>query len=79
LTLTDRTHSDVPVQTVIFPLPAGKDLPPLPNFDINSPIDPERIPGVKVIDAAIAPGLTSSTYVYTRESVHRNLYSIPVP
>jgi Tol biopolymer transport system component/DNA-binding winged helix-turn-helix (wHTH) protein len=79
LTLTDRTHSDVPVQTVIFPLSAGKDLPPLPNFDIDSPIDPQRIPGVKVVDAAIAPGLTSSTYVYTRESVHRNLYSIPVP
>ena len=79
LTLFDRTHGDVPEQTVVFPLPAGRDLPPLPDFRIDSPVDIKSIPGVKVIDAAIAPGFSTSTYVYTRESVHRNLYSIPVP
>jgi hypothetical protein len=34
---------------------------------------------VKVIDAVISPGATTADYVFTRASVHRNLYSIPVP
>ena len=75
----ERTGGHVPVQTIVFPLPTGRDLPTLPDFNVDSPIDPGKIPGVKVIDAAIGPGLTSSAYVYTRQSVHRNLYSIPVP
>jgi Tol biopolymer transport system component len=64
LTLSDRTRGHVPLQTVVFPLSAGRELPTLPDFDINSPIDAGKIPGVKVIDAAIAPGFSSSTYVY---------------
>jgi len=27
----------------------------------------------------ISPGATTSVYVFTRTSVHRNLYSVPVP
>ncbi|MGD0222585.1 MAG: protein kinase [Terriglobia bacterium] len=75
----ERARGHVPVQTIVFPLPTGRDLPTLPDFNVDSPIDPGKIPGVKVIDAAIGPGLTSAAYVYTRQSVHRNLYSIPVP
>jgi hypothetical protein len=37
------------------------------------------LPGVKVIDEVISPGATTSVYVFTRTSVHRNLYSIPLP
>jgi len=79
LTLSERTRGIAPYQTVIFPLPAGRDFPTLPDLGIISPTDPGKPPGVKVVDAAIAPGFSSSTYVYTRESVHRNLYSLPVP
>ena len=66
-------------RTLVFPLPHGRDLPPLPPSGINSAEDAGRLSGVKVIDAVISPGPTTSVYVFTRTSVHRNLYSIPVP
>ena len=66
-------------RTLVLPLPHGRDLPPLPPSGINSLEDAGRLPGVKVIDAVISPGATTSVYVFTRTSVHRNLYSIPVP
>ena len=66
-------------RTLVFPLPHGRDLPPLPPSGINSLEDAGRLPGVKVIDAVISPGPTTSVYAFTRTSVHRNLYSIPVP
>jgi Tol biopolymer transport system component len=66
-------------RTLVFPLPHGRDLPPLPPSGINSTEDVGRMPGVKVIDAVISPGPTTSVYAFTRTSVHRNLYSIPVP
>jgi Tol biopolymer transport system component len=65
-------------RTLVLPL-YGRDLPPLPPSGINSPEDVGRLPGVKVIDAVISPGATTSAYVFTRTTVHRNLYSIPLP
>jgi serine/threonine protein kinase len=66
-------------RTLVFPLPHDRDLPSLPPSGINSAEDAGRLSGVKVIDAVISPGATTSVYVFTRTSVHRNLYSIPVP
>jgi eukaryotic-like serine/threonine-protein kinase len=66
-------------RTVVLPVPHGRDLPPLPLSGINSPEDVKGLPGVKVIDAVISPGASTSVYVFTRNSVHRNLYSIPLP
>ena len=66
-------------RTLVLPVPHGKDLPPLPPSGINSPEDVKGLPGVKVIDEVISPGATTSVYVFTRTSVHRNLYSIPLP
>ncbi|MGO9310927.1 MAG: protein kinase domain-containing protein, partial [Spirochaetia bacterium] len=66
-------------RTLVLPVPHGRDLPPLPPSGINSPEDVGRLSGVKVIDAVISPGASSSAYVFTRTSVHRNLYSIPLP
>jgi hypothetical protein len=66
-------------RTLVLPIPHGRDLPPLPSSGINSPEDVKGLPGVKVIDQVISPGATASVYVFTRTSVHRNLYSIPLP
>jgi serine/threonine protein kinase/Tol biopolymer transport system component len=66
-------------RTLVLPVPHGRDLPPLPPSGINSPEDVKGLPGVKIIDEVISPGATTSVYVFTRTSVHRNLYSIPLP
>jgi len=79
LTLYDRSHGVVPVRSLVFHLQAGRNLPPLPDFGINSSIDPGKLPGMDVIDHEIAPGFTQSTHTFTRKSVHHNLYSIPLP
>ena len=79
LTLNDVSHGAVPVRSLIFPLRAGRDIPALPDFGINSPADAGKLPGVEVMDIETAPGFTASACLFTRTSVHRNLYSIPVP
>ncbi|MGO8735744.1 MAG: hypothetical protein ACLQVM_23455, partial [Terriglobia bacterium] len=66
-------------RTIVLPVPPGGDLPKIPPSGINSAEDAGRLSGVKVIDAVISPGATTSVYVFTRTSVHRNLYSIPLP
>jgi Tol biopolymer transport system component len=66
-------------RTIVLPAPHGGDLPKIPLSGINSPEDAKGLPGVKVIDEVISPGATTSVYVFTRTSVQRNLYSIPVP
>jgi len=66
-------------RTLVLPLPHSRDLPPLPPSGFSSPEDVKGLPGAKVIDEVISPGATTSVYVFTRNSVHRNLYSIPLP
>ncbi len=79
VTTGENTQGIAPYQTLILPLPPGSDLPATSDLDMNSPSAHGLPPEAKVVDAVIGPGLTSSAYVYTRRSVHRNLYSIPVP
>jgi hypothetical protein len=46
------------------------------------PSEPEilKLPGVRVIPLRnVVPGPTADIYAFTRESVQRNLYRIPVP
>jgi serine/threonine protein kinase/Tol biopolymer transport system component len=78
LTEYERSHGEEPVRSLIFPLRAGRDLPALPDSGINSAVEVANSSGVEVVDTAIAPGFTTSAYVFTRSSVHRNLYSIPL-
>ena len=67
-------------KTFVFPLTPGR---PLPESFINglpSEQDIVKLPGVRVIASTDAvPGRTADTYAFTRESVQRNLYRIPVP
>ncbi len=68
------------VKTFVIPLTPGR---PLPESFINglpSEQDIVKLPGVRVIASAdVVPGRTADTYAFTRESVQRNLYRIPVP
>ena len=66
---------------VIAP-PAGKSLPALPPSGIRSAEDLQGLNVVSVIDmtgiSVFAPGPNPSTYAYTRLTVQRNLFSIPL-
>jgi serine/threonine protein kinase/Tol biopolymer transport system component len=79
LALIEMGSSTGRARTLVLPVPHGRDLPPLPPSGINSPEDVKGLPGAKVIDEVISPGATTSVYVFTRTSVHRNLYSIRLP
>ncbi len=58
----------------------GKPFPQLPAAGLKSETEVAKAPGVKVIDqGVIAPGPNPSVYAFTRSSVHRNLYRIPLP
>jgi eukaryotic-like serine/threonine-protein kinase len=67
-------------KTYVFPLTPGR---PVPDSFINglpSEQDIVKLPGVRVIASTdVAPGQTADTYAFTRVSVQRNLYRIPVP
>ncbi len=79
LNLPGMHDSFNPEQTLVFDLPPGKDLPPPSNFNLETPIESAKLRGVKVIDVPASLGPDASTYVFTRASVHRNLYRIPLP
>jgi len=67
-------------KTYVFPLAPGRPLPE--NLIHGLPPEQEilKLPGVRVIlSNDIAPGPTADIYAFTRESVHRNLYRVPVP
>ena len=63
-----------------IPLSPGKSLPAVPVGGVKSAADLAKVPGVIVIDKLlISPGNNPSLYAFTRTSVHRNLYRVPIP
>jgi hypothetical protein len=67
-------------RTYILPLPPGKMLPNIPPGGFRSEAEIASLPGARVIDAAdVAPGPTSDVYAFSRQTVQRNLYRIPIP
>jgi serine/threonine protein kinase len=67
-------------RTYILPLPPGKMLPNIPPGGFRSEAEIATLPGARMIDAAdVAPGPTSDVYAFSRQSVQRNLYRIPIP
>jgi hypothetical protein len=67
-------------RTVAIPIPPGKTLPELPVSGIRGPEDVKAFPGARLLEGwDIAPGPDPSVFAYTKTTVHRNLYRIPVP
>lgn len=66
----------------VVELPVGKSLPVLPASGIRSAEDLKQMHIVSVIDTSaltiFAPGPDPSTYAYTRMTVQRNLFRIPL-
>ena len=53
-------------ESIVHGLPSGQEI--------------LKLPGVRVITTSdVAPGPTADIYAFTRESVQRNLYRVPVP
>ena len=67
-------------KTYVLPLAPGQLVPE--SFIRGLPSEQEilKLPGARVIPSGdVVPGPTADIYAFTRESVHRNLYRIPVP
>ncbi len=65
-------------RTWVIPLPAGRAWPEMPAEGQTESYF-MKLPGVRVIDAPdVAPGPTPDEYAFSRETIQRNLYRIPV-
>ena len=69
-------------KTIVISLPPGKDLPPVPPQGFQSIKDTKGLNVVAEIDMAgitvFAPGPSPSVYAYSRTTVQRNLFRIPL-
>jgi Tol biopolymer transport system component len=67
-------------RTYILPVTAGSMLPTVPAGGFRSEAELAAAPGVQVLPVAdVAPGTTSDIYAFSRLTVARNLYRIPLP
>ncbi len=67
-------------RTYAVPLLPGRVFPAIPPGGFRSQDEIAKIPGVRLIDSIdVAPGPTPETYAFTRQTVQRNLYRIPLP
>ena len=87
---TERGASSVPGRTYILPLPAGRMFPEIPAGGFRSEAEMAQVPGVQTKEAEVprvrviespdaVPGPSPEVYAFSRETVQRNLYRIPVP
>jgi hypothetical protein len=65
-------------RTVLIPVEPAGGMPRLPSEGFNPITDAEPAKGFKIVDKTIVPGANPSQYVWLSESVHRNLYRIPL-
>ena len=71
MTVSERTY--------VVPVPSGQPLPKTPATGFASGAEIAAVPGARVIDATDpAPGPTPDVYAFSRETVQRNLYRIPL-
>ena len=77
---TAATATHVIGRTYVVPLPPGQMFPPMPAGGFDSAADLAQRPDVRVIEAFdAAPSPDAQTYAFSRSTVQRNLYRIPVP
>jgi serine/threonine protein kinase len=66
-------------KTYVLPVPHGKMLPDIPAGGFPSEAAIAALPGVRVIDSAdIAPAASPDVYAFSRQTIHRNLYRVPL-
>jgi len=66
-------------RTYVIPLSPGQALPRIPEGGFQRDSDLANLPGVRVIDVLdVAPGPAREVYAFSRASVQRNLYRIPL-
>lgn len=66
-------------KTFVLPVHPDNPFPVLPSAGLGSEADLGGLPGMEMVEGVVFPGPTSSLYAFTRQSVHRNLYRIPIP
>jgi hypothetical protein len=66
-------------KTFAIPLEQGGLFPALPPSGIQSETDLASLHGVKALEGMISPGPNNTQYAFTKQSVHRNLFRVPVP
>jgi serine/threonine protein kinase/Tol biopolymer transport system component len=67
-------------RSYIIPLGPGEILPPMPADGFRSEDELAAIPGVQCLPYGdVAPGPTADVYAFSRTSITRNLYRIPLP
>ena len=65
-------------KTVFLPIPPGKVLPALPEGGIERAKPGSLGKGVRMLDGVVVLGPDGGEYAFLRDSVHRNLYRIPL-
>ena len=64
----------------VLPLAPGHLVPDSIVDGLPSEQEILKLPGTRLIPSSdVVPGPTADIYAFTRESLHRNLYRIPVP
>jgi Tol biopolymer transport system component len=72
--------SHVVGRTYVIPLSRGQMFPTIPPGELHSESELAKLPGVRIIEAFDgAPGPTPEVYAFSRATVQRNLYRIPIP
>ena len=73
-------YSGLAGRTYVIPMQQGRTWPVMPIGGFQTEQEIARLPGVRVIDSPdAAPGPTPDVYAFSRETVQRNLYRIPIP
>ena len=63
-----------------IPLAPGQAFPPIPSGGFQSEAEIAKLAGARVIDSFdAAPGPTRDIYAFSRATVQRNLYRVPLP
>jgi hypothetical protein len=78
LSITGASHTFLGWRTFIIPVPPGKVFPKLPPSGVASERDAAALPGAKMVDNYVMPGVNDATYAFNRETGHRNLFRIPL-
>jgi serine/threonine protein kinase len=67
-------------KTFVIPLTRGQVFPPMPEGGFRSEAELVAIPGATLMEGYdVTIGPTPGTYAYSRQSVQRNVYRIPIP